>query len=217
MVIQAVLGALAKVGSRAKRAGDTLYNARRRYIRRAERLFKQADKSIGADAVNKREAAKRNLNDAVRLYENERDKARFVSKMKNKYGVDLSDIKSASPAQRSYLINESYETLSGASRERFAKEIMSSAAGKRIMASTADIWKSAVKVNADGKTVIDTSLAYSLITQHFGVDSMADVIDIYERELGEDLYSDPDSDEFYKSVVRRAIEFMRDLGFSNGR
>ena len=206
-----VLAAVAKLASRGRKVGDFAYNARRRFIRRAERLYKQADKTIGEAANRYRTMAEYNLRDAAKLYENARDRTRFESKMKTKYGVDLSDVKNATPAQRAQLYNESFETLKDATEARTAKEIMSSAAGKRIMASTANIWKSAVKVNADGERVIDTQAAYGLIMRHFQADSMMDVIGQFERRFGDDLYSQPDSIEKYKEITAEATEFVRDL------
>lgn len=210
MVLPA-LAALGRAAARATKRGDYFYNARRRFNRRAERLFNQAANAVGETAARLRDQAISNLKDAVRLYENERDRAKFEAKMASKYDVDLSNVKQATPAQRAQLANESYDTLRGATRERAAKEIMSGPAGKRIMASTADIWKKAIKTNENGERVVDMDMAYRLIMRHFGVDSMADVIDIYEDELGEDLYSDPESEERYREVVAAATEFVRDL------
>lgn len=215
MVLPA-LAALGRLAARAVKRGDYAYNARRRYTRRAEKLYKQADKATGETAERLRGQAEVNLKDAVRLYENERDRAKFEAKMKTKYGVDLTNVKAANPAQRAQLMNESYDALRGATRERMVKEIMNGPAGKRIMASTADIWKKAIKTNENGERVVDMDMAYRLIMKHFGVDSMADVIDIYEDELGEDLYSDPESEERYREVVAAATEFVRDLNGDEG-
>lgn len=207
-----ILSALANFVSRARKLGDDVYNARRRFTRRAERLMKEAQKTTGAAAQRKREQAIRNLQDASKLYEKERDRVKFDKKMKDKYGVDLSDVEMiTNPKKRGQLVNESFDVTGKASRERAAREIMSSAGGKRIMASTSDIWSKAVKVNAEGETVIDTSLAYALIKQHFGANDMMDVIEIYERRFGPTLYENPDDEERYKEIVRAATEYIRDL------
>ena len=72
-----IIAAAARVASagakaaRAKKASDEIYNARRRFTRKAERYMKQADKSYGAARERYMELAKREAEKALSTYDKE--------------------------------------------------------------------------------------------------------------------------------------------------
>ena len=75
-------------------------------------------------------------------------------------------------------------------REQEAKSIMSSEAGHRIYAGTIDVWQ-----DSDYPSREDALMA------HFGVDSLMDVIELFEEELGEDLYAEEKVQIKYDELV----------------
>jgi hypothetical protein len=75
-------------------------------------------------------------------------------------------------------------------REQEAKSIMSSEAGHRIYAGTIDVWQ-----DSDYPSREDALMA------HFGVDTLMDVIELFEEELGEDLYAEEKVQIKYDELV----------------
>lgn len=203
--------------ARKRKAGDIATNARKRYYRAAERYLKQANQSTGASAGRYRELARQKLEDAIGTYSKKTTQAfsKPIQRLANELGIDLqakrekaksrSDA-SASKAQ-SKLIETSDRSMASAIptedelREMQARAILNSPIGKRIIGGTVDIWRDAATVvGEDGQYSIDKTKILPALFEHYEVDNLADLIEAIENEVGETLYSSPDSDEMYETV-----------------
>ena len=183
-----------KVKSRARKAGDELYNARRRYTRSAQRYMEKAESETGVLSERYKELARGELKKAIGTYEKE-PTSKPVKDLMNRLGVGKQ---SAKGMDKEKLVRESKSSLESSlkdseiRREREARAILNSKIGHRIYGGTVSIWK--------GREDIDAA-----IMEHFGVDSMADVIDLLEQEI--DLYQVEDVPETSSGdVVRMKIE-----------
>lgn len=193
--------------ARAAKAGDALYNARRRLKRRAQRLEKAAAVESDAAVRARLEAEAVALyEEAASGYEQERYRAKFVSDTGiSGYKVTAGEW---SPEKRKAYISRSIGELEGAiasdeqRRWRTAKTLLKSPVGRRVYAATVDVWRDGDYQDRD-----------AAITDFFGVDDMADVLDIFESELGEDLYEDLDDEEKYLNVAARGMAFVQDLAW----
>lgn len=195
-----IFGAVAKAAlrgkgkSRARKAGDELYNARRRYTRSAQRYMKMAEGETGILSERYKELARGELKKALGTYEKE-PTSKPVKDLMNRLGVGKQ---SAKGMDKERLVRESKRSLASSMkdsevrREREARAILNSKIGHRIYGGTVSIWK--------GREDIDAA-----IMEHFGVDSMADVIDLLEQEI--DIYQVEDVPETSSGdVVRMKIE-----------
>ena len=195
-----IFGAIAKAAlkggarSRARKAGDELYNARRRYTRSAQRYMEKAENETGVLSERYKELARGELKKAIGTYEKE-PTSKPVKDLMQRLGVGKQ---SAKGMDKEKLVRESKSSLesslkdSEVRREREARAILNSKIGHRIYGGTVSIWK--------GREDIDAA-----IMEHFGVDSMADVIDMLEQEI--DLYQAEDVPETSSGdVVRMKIE-----------
>lgn len=185
--------------ARARKKSDDVYNARRRFTRRAERLISAANNESDVNVASRLKAeATSLLEQAAAGYESQRDKQAFL----NKYGITgyKVPISQTSPEKQrayEYLSRRQLEgRLQDADirRDRSAKNLLSSAVGRRIYAATANIWRGRDYYTRD-----------ELIMDFFGVDSMADVVRIFEDELGADLYDKPEDFEKYLLAAARGM------------
>lgn len=203
--------------ARKRKAGDIATNARKRYYRAAERYLKQANQSTGASAGRYRELARQKLEDAIGTYSKKTTQSfsKPIQRLANELGIDLQakreKAKSRSDASaskvQSVLIEESGKSLASAIptddelREMQARAILNSPIGKRIIGGTVDIWRDAATVvGDDGQYSIDKTKILPALFEHYEVDNLADLIEAIENEVGETLYSSPDSDEMYETV-----------------
>ena len=203
--------------ARKRKAGDIATNARKRYYRAAERYMKQANESSGSTAARYRELARQNLDDAVKTYSQKTTQAfsKPIQKLADQLGINLQEKrsqlkgKSESKAERqqSELIRKSERKLASATptidemREMEARAIINSPIGKRIIGGTVDIWRDAATfVGEDGQYTIDKTRILPALFEYYEVDNLADLIEAIESEVGETLYSAPDSDEMYETV-----------------
>lgn len=203
--------------ARKRKAGDIATNARKRYYRAAERYMKQANESSGSTAARYRELARQNLYDAVKTYSQKTTQAfsKPIQKLADQLGINLQEKrsqlkgKSESKAERqqSELIRKSERKLASATptidemREMEARAIINSPIGKRIIGGTVDIWRDAATfVGEDGQYTIDKTRILPALFEYYEVDNLADLIEAIESEVGETLYSAPDSDEMYETV-----------------
>ena len=201
----------------ARKPGDIATNARKRYYRAAERYIKQAEKTSGAASARYRELARQNLDDALNTYSQKttQDFSKPIQKLADQLGVDLqakrAQLKGKSEGraekQRTELIGRSERALSGVEftddemREMQARAILNSPIGKRIIGGTVDIWRDAATVvGEDGQYSVDKTKILPALYEHYEVDNLADLIEAIENEVGETLYSAPDSDEMYETV-----------------
>ena len=181
------------------RPSDLAWNARRRYARQAERYAKQAQKAGGMEKSRLENLATNALENAYRTYE---DPTKAQTQMIKGLESDLNPripLRKPSAERRQRVIESSKEIALESSlsddetrRELEAESILSNDIGNRIYGATVDIWKNA-----------DYGDRNQAIMEHFGVDSMADVLDILEAS-GIDIYADPESLEKYDEV-RTAI------------
>ena len=201
MAIPAIVGLAAKAaaGSRARKAGDAAYNARRRYARQAERYAKEARGASGVEKGRLETLARSNLERALATYQNP-SKAKG-SKLIRDLARELNPrvpTRKISEGALSQLIAESFAAKDevrdddAIRRELEAEDILSSDIGNRIYGALVDIWKDS-----------DYADRNQAIMDYFRVDSMADVIEAIE-DAGIDLYADPEDMERYQEI-RTAI------------
>jgi hypothetical protein len=203
--------------ARAKKASDEVYNARRRYTRKAERYMKQADSSYGASRERYIELAKREAEKALSTYDKEPSFQKLSKGLQRvALETDAQFAKPANDAQRQKLISRSRRALESNIQDRREYEgraIMSSSIGSRIIAALEPIWRDYATVNPEtGKTEIDWSAASKAIFEHMSeqtgkpVNDWLGVIEAFEQnpEIGADLYKDPKNDIRYDSVVQAA-------------
>lgn len=162
--------------ARAKRAGDTARNARRRFVRQGKRYLQKADQAIGAAKSRYRALAQDALEQAVSLYGEGFDKSKAekpIKELASSLGVDISTI---SPTKnRLETVSESFEALvkpiqdSGllTSRDREAKAILRQPNIKnRFYGGLIDIWEG-----------LPSAERNDAILEHFSASSLMDVID----------------------------------------
>lgn len=201
MAIPAIAGLVAKAatGSRAMKAGDLAWNARRRYARQAERYAKQARGASGIEKSRLENLASSALEKALQTYEDpSKAKSRMITDLAKELDVRIPTRK-PSDKRRSRAIDESEELALESSlsddetrRELEAQSILSSDIGNRVYGALVDIWKDS-----------DYADRNQAIMDYFGAESMADVLQAIE-DAGIDLYADPESMERYQDV-RTAI------------
>lgn len=203
--------------ARAKKASDEVYNARRRYTRKAERYMKQADSSYGASRERYIELAKREAEKALSTYEKEPSFQKLSKGLQRvALETDAQFAKPANDAQRQKLISRSKRALESNIQDRREYEgraIMSSSIGSRIIAALEPVWRDYAIVNPEtGKTEIDWSAASNAIFEHMSqqtgksINDWLGVVEAFEQnpEIGADLYKDPKNDIRYDSVVQAA-------------
>lgn len=202
---------MAKKSTRSERA-DKQWNARRRYIRAAERNLKKAENLQGATAARYKELARQNFESAISTYSpNELSKgirSKSLKNMSEEFGYNSDVLKGIN--QRRYkgdldiLTRESEQQLEsvidsvGNRRESEARALLNDdVIGSRILGGLVDVWKDAATV--DGK--VDNSKILPAIYEHFGIDNLADLVDILEQEIGSSLYAmKGDVDNIYEAV-----------------
>ena len=203
--------------ARAKRKSDSVYNARRRYTRKAERYMKQAESSYGASCERYIELAKREAEKALATYDKEPSFQKLSKGLQRvALETDAQFSKPANDAQRQKLISKSKRSLEGNIKDRREYEgraIMNSSVGSRIIASLEPIWRDYAAVNPKtGKNEIDWSAASEAIFEYMSmqtgklINDWLGVIEAFEQntEIGADLYKDPKNDIRYDAVVQAA-------------
>ena len=175
---------------------DEIRNARRRYARQAERYEKAAAQASGIEASRKRQLARTSLEKAISLYDDpsKAGNNKAIRSLMDRLNPRIAS-KSLSDAQQARAVEQSEDYLARAftdpekRRERETEILLSGDAGNYIFASLSDLWK--------GKDYSDRE---SLILEHFGVESMADVMDIITN-AGIDLYRDQEEEYKYSEIV----------------
>lgn len=186
-----------KAGSSAgvRGRGDDLYNARKRFTRQAERYAKKARSESGTLRSKYESLAKMELNNALSTYSST-PKSKKVIDLMQELGVSRDDYKAPGENRSEYLVSRSMKSLEEtrrtpeSRREYEAKSVLNSNIGKRVYGGLSSVWKGAEDING-------------AIMAHFGVDSMADVLEQIEAQIN--LYSDPDALEKYDEI-KAAIE-----------
>jgi hypothetical protein len=204
--------------ARAKKASDEIYNARRRYTRKAERYMKQADKSYGAARERYMELAKREAEKALSTYDKEpsfQKLSKGLQRVTLETNAQFSE--PANDAQRQKLISRSRRALESNiedRREYEGRAIMSSSVGSRIIASLESIWRPYAEYNEKTKKygIKDWDAVAPKIFEHMSevtgteITDWMGVIEAFEKnpEIGADLYKDPKNDIRYDAVVQAA-------------
>lgn len=203
--------------------GDAATIARKRFYRKAESYMKQAEASTGATAGRFRALAMMQLEDALDTYSSSysRPFSKPIQNLANKLGVDLDEFrrklkdksKEAAEKIRSKLIDvksdsaiserslRSREITVDEMREEEARAILNSPLGRRVIGSTADIWRDEATVyDENGQPKIDKSKILPALYKHYQVDNLADLLDKMEKQAGDAFYQDPDSEVMYETV-----------------
>lgn len=213
-----LLSGLSRVGgaiSRARKAGDDMRNARRRFERKAFRHLKQADKAVGETKKRLQKLAEGEFKEAAKGYDIQSAREKFEQKIKDKTGIDISEtVKKARKITRTNYIERSFQKLEGigldaeARREAMADELLSNPMiARRIYGATVSIWnaedESGMKLDYEGRN--------QAIIDYFGAQDMLEVIERFERMGG--LYDEEEGEgeDRYTSFVLRAQKMLRSL------
>lgn len=183
---------------------DEIRNARRRFARQAERYEKAAAQATGIEASRKRQLARTSLEKAISLYD---DPSKAGNNKAMRGLIDRLNPRIASKrlsdAQQRAAVKESTDFLASAfkdpekRKEKETEILMSGDAGNYIYAATSDIWKDA-----------DYNMRDQLIMEHFGVESMAEVMDTI-ASAGIDLFRDQEEEYKYpETVAAIALAFV---------
>ena len=195
---------------------DSAYNARRRFLRKANSYLDKAKDTIGAESTRYRELARNMATKAAQLYERKGNiphSSKF-NRVAKELGIQVEELmrgkdetkreqeqverlkkESETVVQPSKL---SQDGLANWRREQEANAILSSPIGSRIYAGLVDVW--AKPTYRDGEWVNErtTEDINKAIMDYYEVDNMMDVIEILEKQV--DLYADPESLERYDAV-----------------
>lgn len=204
--------------ARAKKTSDEVYNARRRYTRKAERYMKQADSSYGASRERYIELAKREAEKALSTYDKEPSFQKLSKGLQRvALETDAQFAKPANDAQRQKLISRSRRALESNIQDRREYEgraIMSSSVGSRIIASLEPVWRQYAEYNPKSKKygiknwdeVAPKIFEYMSEVTGKEITDWMGVIEAFEQnpEIGADLYKDPKNDIRYDAVVQAA-------------
>lgn len=201
--------------------GDTAYNARRRFYRKAESLLNQAANSTGATAARYRRLAKLQLDDALKTYDKSTTQtfSKPIQKLAGQLGVDLDEYrrkaKAKSDEAADKIRSEYIKTGAGSKsekalrsrdittdelREEEARILLSSSIGRRIIGGTESIWRKAATVETEEGLKIDKAKILPALFEHFEVDNLADLLDKIESIVSEKLYSEDTTEIMYETV-----------------
>lgn len=202
--------------ARRQTQADQAYNARRRFLRKADSYLNKAKDTIGAESARYRELAKDMTAKAAQLYERKADITRSsrFNRLSKELGIQVNefmrrqDETKRERQQVERLITESEivaqpsglsrEELTDWRREQEANAILSSPIGSRIYAGLVDVWAKPTYRNGELVNERTTEDINQAIMDYFEVDNMLDVIEILEQKV--DLYADPESLERYDAV-----------------
>lgn len=180
-----------------REASDEAYNARRRFARKAERYAKKAESAQGVQKARYLDIARESLSSAVSTYEEGTSRKEWSKKIRElDEQLKPVDVFSRKPGARisKTLQRRSIEALSSRDeqmrRDKEARAILSGEAGHRIYAGTIDVWQDS-----------DYPTREEALIGHFGVSDLMEVIEMFEEEIGEDLYAEPRNDIKYDEIV----------------
>lgn len=209
--------------ARARKIGDTSYNARRREYRAAQRYLKASRNTSGATAEKNRALAKIHLENALETYDNTSAPQKISSQIVNigaALGIDVYAAREAAlsewssggtetmQAQRKRVIEKSKDSLAKISDEK-RKELEAQALisnksiGKRVMGGLVDLWRD--KVERGNTASENRAAAQKAIFEYFHTSSWVDVLDKLKESIGEELFSIASDFEIY-DVVKLSIQ-----------
>lgn len=189
---------------RARKAGDDTYNARRRYVRSANRYLKEADKAVGANAARLKNLARDSYQKALSTYsDNKQRVSKDIRSLGERLGVS-ADKNVVSNEDRETLVKESFSQLESVkSKDIFRTEreaeavITSPEISHRIIGGLVDVWKKRVP-SMGGK--LDTKRIMPTLFDYFGVSNYQDLLEKIEGIVGERLYEMQESELGYDTV-----------------
>lgn len=200
---------------------DEIYNARKRFLRAADRYLDKAADTVGATKARYMEMARDASIKAAELYTRKADinRSSLFQRVSREFGININEFVSKEPPtkreeqRRENLIEKSFEARAAVptetgtfrprtfeeTREQEARAILNGKIGSRIYAGLVDVW--AVPTVEDGKLIHRRKQEdiNRLIMEKFKVSSMMDVIEILQQ-ANPDLFSDPESLERYDTV-----------------
>ena len=203
-----------------KEKGDTSYNARRRFVRAAQRNLDKAEETTGATAARYRNLAKQDLEKALQTYDKRtnQDFSRPIKDLAASLDVNLKESRQQLKQTKDALITKMRNTAISKSvlrleesltdsdirSEEEAKIVFGSPVGQRIVGGLVEKWREpATETYEEGgelKTRINKRKMWEAIYEYFGTDSLAEILKKVEEELGESLYRQGDKDEIYETV-----------------
>lgn len=218
--------------ARKGKRGDTAYNARRRYIRAAERAYKQAQKEVGSAAARKEYIARENLQKAYETYDPTTKQKPSVQMrdLADKLGFNLeavrlrdADLNEADLNKRKAKAENAIATsvdvkVQGMSaealRQREAQTVFSNPQlSSRIIGGLESIWNRPVDeggarvTDSVGNSVLDRSRIIPAIMNYFEVDNMADLLDKLDEVTDGMLYEPERGGDIYTTVTLLLQEF----------
>lgn len=197
-------------------SSDDTYNARRRYLRKADRYLDKARDAIGAESARYREMARNMATKAAQLYERKGNipRSSLFNRVEKELGIQVNGLmrrKDETERERQQverLVRESEtivqpsrlsrEALTDWRREEEARAILNSPIGSRIYAGLVDVWAQPTIENGELVNRKSTEDINRAIMDYYDVNNMMDVIEILEQQI--DLYADPESLERYDAV-----------------
>lgn len=211
--------------ARPEKTGDKYNNARKRFIRSAQRNLKKAEQSSGITADKYRTIAATDLQKALDTYDQgtTQNYRKEIKQLASALDVDLEqsrkrlkDMKSNTASRlRNLAEKQSTERLvenlddTETLRQAEAKAVFSSDVGSRIIGGLVDIWKDkasrvVTKFDKEGKpykkTEVDKKKMFDAIFDYLGVDNLADALQKMEQAIGDRLYGDGETDTIYETV-----------------
>ena len=212
--------------------GDEAYNARRRYYRAAERHLNKANKLSGASADRERRLAEIQFRHALDTYDPETTQklSKPMQRLANEFGIDVQQqreqVQSVDEKKRAKTYEEIREIRTQAiseeeskkarvknlkdvqtRREYEAQQLFSQQnIAHRILGGLVNIWRTDENRYTEGKNKGKINLGKILpsVFEHYKVNTMADLLEKIEQEVGEMLYG-ADQVEIY-DVVKLTLQ-----------
>ena len=186
-----------------REASDEAYNARRRFARKAKRYADMAEKATGEVRARYETIARDALEDAMSTYEKGTTR-KEMSKNIRELDERLKPLdvfrrepkKRITKKQQERSIESLYSRDEETRRKEEAKSILNTGVGSRIYAGTIEVWGE-----------LDYSEREQAIVDYFGVNDMLDVIKMFEKEFGEELYAELKNTIKYDELVGMIAEY----------
>lgn len=200
---------------RPSRESDSVYNARRRFRRQAERYIKKANQSSGMQKARYMQQARNSIMDAVATYDKGRKPQGRVAEVARQLGVTRGTMVARGFAlgasqsgitheQVSELVLKSYSALSkvGESRTQMARNLLQGNVGNRFYAGLSEIWAGTAEGRRDPEAAI---------VRHFGVSSLMDVVEELE-DAGIDIYTPEVEEQGYQRLALQVMQYASARG-----
>lgn len=193
----AAKSAAKSAGTRAAKASDAVYNARRRYARQAERYLKKAETVVGPAKSRFQAQAREATVKAAQMYAEGKSPQGMVSRLMQRQGISKEAVSALKgDVSVSDIVNRSYNALQGAqanmSRDEMAKEILSTGnIGSRFYGGLVQVWDATEATRKDPNAAI---------LKAFGESDIMEVLESLEQE-GVDIYTEDVNQEEYDRIM----------------